>query len=1109
MATEFQFLEGEEDGTPATLRYVPPAVTRPPDPLGTGLAPPAPVVDLAPRRPAPPPPAQMRAYEPTTRERDAAAAQRQLEALGMDRAAARRTAQTVLGGPSSNFPLDIGIVDFPLLPAMPYFMEEGYRSTGRAAEAFKRGDYGTSALEYLGGAAQMLPGVAAGGMAARAAAPKVRAAGRAISESMAAQQIDSPMARSQRGIFGGVNAKTADLPALGRAEAAELEGKTAEQIWQDTGWFRGADGKWRFEIDDSAAAFKGIEAFSKYRDKQYAELSALTDAEEARRLLDEGIAADGVKSAFTEATGRDLSDEALNLAKKFKASTLAAKTKNASRVLSNVVQNVPMREVLEHPQLFAAYPQLANLPVSFASARALGEGVEAQYRQGTPGAIDILQEYGMLPYQRAGQGKPVTLHEGMHAIQQAEGFSPGASLREAEQALAAGQLPARMTPEQGYMGAAGEVEGRLVEARADLTAEERALFPPMSRESGGFGPDIPYEQQIMGQQGQPFPAQSLSTGMAGRQRGAVLFGMGGEPQRPLRDVLADQPTTLRTLENLPQRQGVIPLQTIREQLRRPEVTKQEKEVFDRVLGRTQGDSISAEDLVREVGLETKNFTLTPKDSFDLSHYADYGLANIDRYSDIVPWEGRASNAQNARTTIYRSPTPTATNNHFGDPNYFGHTRAFEADGIPHVVEIQSDLVQKAGKELTPEERARIQDNLKSVLRQEDVVYEVLDRFPSLGGDSVAWAKSAARDILNYKEDLLRANPDFIMMLEESIYSKLPGDELSAMGAAAFEEGGLLQYIASIQPRPGAGLPNIRHVGLSAALESSLKETRRNLGVLSAEYGSKLEAGGAEAQRPMFKNWERRLIREELTRAATPQYTKEYADLRNRAKEAIKYAKQIEEAYKDSGIDLNRMPAVVQARKDAEYFAQQMQQVEKYRPTPPVVRFADADTVALVEGWPRDLEYLPGETFDDTLKDRRLLGVHAGTANDWKYTGNVRMDDRGIWEAERYPVDVNNNKTGEPIWSHSGTSNISERVLNKMTKVSDKFQYPEHQGIYDRYNKEVTNYLKSLGGKQVKDDKGHSWWEVPVKPQQRRTQIFGMGGGAVAAGGAATYNAEQD
>ena len=77
------------------------------------------------------------------------------------------------------------------------------------------------------------------------------------------------------------------------------------------------------------------------------------------------------------------------------------------------------------------------------------------------------------------------------------------------------------------------------------------------------------------------------------------------------------------------------------------------------------------------------------------------------------------------------------------------------------------------------------------------------------------------------------------------------------------------------------------------------------------------------------------------------------------------------------------------------------------------------------------------------------------------------------------------------------------VREQFFKKSKELEFPEHQGIYDRYNKEIANYLKSLDAKRVVDEMGHGWWEVPVKSQQRRTQIFSMGGGMA---GAAAYNA---
>jgi hypothetical protein len=60
----------------------------------------------------------------------------------------------------------------------------------------------------------------------------------------------SPKPSNSLGTFGGRMARTADHAALARAEDMAARGIPREQIWNDTGWFKGVDGKWRFEIDD-------------------------------------------------------------------------------------------------------------------------------------------------------------------------------------------------------------------------------------------------------------------------------------------------------------------------------------------------------------------------------------------------------------------------------------------------------------------------------------------------------------------------------------------------------------------------------------------------------------------------------------------------------------------------------------------------------------------------------------------------------------------------------------------------------------------------------------------------------------------------------------------
>jgi hypothetical protein len=58
-------------------------------------------------------------------------------------------------------------------------------------------------------------------------------------------------------IFAGPTAKTADKAALKAAQDMAEKGVDRKAIWDATGWFKGTDGKWRFEIDDSQSTFGG------------------------------------------------------------------------------------------------------------------------------------------------------------------------------------------------------------------------------------------------------------------------------------------------------------------------------------------------------------------------------------------------------------------------------------------------------------------------------------------------------------------------------------------------------------------------------------------------------------------------------------------------------------------------------------------------------------------------------------------------------------------------------------------------------------------------------------------------------------------------------------
>ena len=101
---------------------------------------------------------EMRAYDPTIRERMASALQGGMEGLGVNRYKARKHAQTISGGDSSSLPMGMGIADFVPFVGTTMGVEEGARDLGNAAEAVKRGDYIDATGEAAGAAMGLIPG---------------------------------------------------------------------------------------------------------------------------------------------------------------------------------------------------------------------------------------------------------------------------------------------------------------------------------------------------------------------------------------------------------------------------------------------------------------------------------------------------------------------------------------------------------------------------------------------------------------------------------------------------------------------------------------------------------------------------------------------------------------------------------------------------------------------------------------------------------------------------------------------------------------------------------------------------------------------------------------
>lgn len=118
------------------------------------------------------PPAEIKAFEPTIKQSLADYLQMSFEKLGMDRNKARKNAQTLIGGASSNLPLDVGLADFVPFLGTTMQLEESGIMAGEAYQSAKRGDYGTAAMQAGGAALGLVPGAASTIKAAKPLVPK-------------------------------------------------------------------------------------------------------------------------------------------------------------------------------------------------------------------------------------------------------------------------------------------------------------------------------------------------------------------------------------------------------------------------------------------------------------------------------------------------------------------------------------------------------------------------------------------------------------------------------------------------------------------------------------------------------------------------------------------------------------------------------------------------------------------------------------------------------------------------------------------------------------------------------------------------------------------------
>jgi hypothetical protein len=154
---------------------------------------------------------EMKAFEPTIKQSLADYLQMSFEKLGMDRYKARKNAQTLIGGPSSNLPLDTGLADFVPFLGTTMQLEESGIMAGQAYDSAKRGEYGTAAMQAGGAALGLVPGAAS---TIKAAKPLVPKAAEMIIEG--AERLGTPV-RGLNIVESGPNVVSTRLPTAVKA----------------------------------------------------------------------------------------------------------------------------------------------------------------------------------------------------------------------------------------------------------------------------------------------------------------------------------------------------------------------------------------------------------------------------------------------------------------------------------------------------------------------------------------------------------------------------------------------------------------------------------------------------------------------------------------------------------------------------------------------------------------------------------------------------------------------------------------------------------------------------------------------------------------------------
>lgn len=268
-----------------------------------------------------------------------------------------------------------------------------------------------------------------------------------------------------------------------RDTAKELTPDQQAEIFAATGWFPGADNKWRYEIPDMVRPRAGFPNI----DQAYAK--SIQDS-----------------TAYNKRMYPDMSPE-----------QVAKQAEYSSKMITPVARVGALDQFLSHPDAFDAYPELAGLKTliqatpwgSPAGTFHLDPFERQRGKPTDPGSPQIIDVQGLAQNENIS----TLLHEMQHGVQSIEGFANGGNPKAAGQSLAElapgiSEQLSMPTPYQLYRALIGETEARNVQTRWELGTgidSPMAGLPTITQ-------DIPTQFQISPME-LAYPAQNAPGGI--------------------------------------------------------------------------------------------------------------------------------------------------------------------------------------------------------------------------------------------------------------------------------------------------------------------------------------------------------------------------------------------------------------------------------------------------------------------------------------------------------------------------------------------------------------------------------------------------------------------